>query len=69
MAEPRSITATMLTPKQVAQLIGRTEVTLSEWRKLRIGPPFLKLISKVYYRREDIDAWLSASRTDTLTQP
>jgi Helix-turn-helix domain len=56
----------MLTPKQAAEVLGRTVDTLFDWREKRVGPPWVRYVGRIYYKRDDIDAWLAASRTDTI---
>lgn len=51
-----------LTPKQVADRIGVTVVTLYVWRREKRGPDFYKISNTIYYRPEDIEAWFAANK-------
>jgi predicted DNA-binding transcriptional regulator AlpA len=54
--EPR-----LLCDKEVAKFLGVSEVTLADWRRLKKGPPFVRLEGRmVRYRASDIEAWLAA---------
>ncbi len=44
-----------LTPRQVAERLCVTERTLERWRRLGIGPAYLRLPGRVRYRLEDIE--------------
>ncbi|HTX14744.1 MAG TPA: helix-turn-helix domain-containing protein [Candidatus Baltobacteraceae bacterium] len=51
---------------------GRTGVeahTLSVWRLKGIGPAYVKIGAKVFYLREDVDAWIRARRVTTKESP
>lgn len=49
--------------REAAEYIGVTSDTLNVWRSEKRYPiPYLKVGSKVYYWKKDLDAWLE-SRT------
>ena len=53
----------LLDERQAANLFDVSPGTLSVWRSTgRYSIPFIKIGSKVRYRRQDLEAWL-ASRT------
>lgn len=53
----------LLDEKAAAKVVGVVPGTLSVWRSTgRYAIPFLKIGSKVRYRRSDLEAWLE-SRT------
>ncbi len=53
----------LVSEKEAAQFIDVKEGTLAVWRSTgRYGLPFVKVGSKVRYRRSDLEAWL-ADRT------
>lgn len=56
----------LLTPKQVAVILGVTEWCLRNWRHLGTkGPKFVKLGERfVRYRQVDVDEWIE-SQTQT----
>jgi predicted DNA-binding transcriptional regulator AlpA len=56
--------AALLTDKDVAALTGIGHRTLQNWRSCTTpnhGPQFIKIGSRVRYRREDVEAWLAES--------
>jgi predicted DNA-binding transcriptional regulator AlpA len=57
----------MLSPADLAALIGVDERTLAVWRAgLRPrGPDFVKLGRAVFYRRADVNAWIALNVTST----
>lgn len=50
----------LLNPQEVAEWLQKPPRTLSQWRYLKIGPPYLKVGQSVRYRRADVTAWLDA---------
>jgi excisionase family DNA binding protein len=68
-AEALTLTPTdLLTPDQVAAALGLSHRTLAAWRSNRRNPlPYVKVGSRVRYRRQDVDAWLK-SRTYSNTE-
>ena len=53
-----------LTEGEVAGLLGVSPNTLKHWRWAGKGPRYVKLVSKVAYRRQDLDEWISANVTE-----
>jgi excisionase family DNA binding protein len=51
-----------LTTREAAAYLGLATSTLNKWRCHGGGPHFLKLGRAVRYRREDLDAFLTARR-------
>ncbi len=50
----------LLTPDQVAAALGLSHRTLAAWRSSRRSPlPYVKVGSRVRYRRQDVAAWLA----------
>lgn len=47
-----------LTPKQVADLVGRTERTLWFWRKTSYGPKYIRIKKQIYYPVDEFNEWL-----------
>jgi excisionase family DNA binding protein len=57
----------LLSDKDAAQYLGLAEGTLAVWRcNGRYQIPFIKIGTKVRYRRAQLDAWLE-SRTQKAT--
>ncbi|MEM9897756.1 MAG: DNA-binding protein [Pseudomonadota bacterium] len=58
----------LMTPKQCAEYLNRSEEVLYVWRRERnegqeSGPPFLHITSKtILYDREDVLAWARSHR-------
>ncbi len=53
----------LLTPKEAAEFLGVQEQTLAVWRiSGRYGLPFYKVGRRVYYKAEDLEAWLESRR-------
>lgn len=51
----------LLTPDQVAAALGLSHRTLASWRSSRRNPlPYVKVGSRVRYRRQDVTAWLES---------
>jgi len=62
MAEANSSRRRLRT-KLAAPYIGSTESTMEKWRVTGIGPPFIRLGSRiVVYDTEDLDAYMAARR-------
>ena len=58
----------LITPDQVAAALGLSHRTLAAWRSSRRNPlPYVKVGSRVRYRRQDVAAWLE-SRTHGNTE-
>lgn len=58
----------LLSPEDLARLIGVDERTLAVWRSQRRGPDYVKLGRAVFYRRADVKSWieLNVSPTDRV---
>jgi excisionase family DNA binding protein len=52
----------LLTPEDVAELLGISERTLEFWRYQGRGPAFLRVGKRVRYRPTDVEAFLAANR-------
>ena len=51
----------LLTPCQVATALGLSHRTLAAWRSRRSNPlPYVKVGSRIRYRRQDVAAWLES---------
>ena len=59
-AAPLLSPSDLLTPDQVAAALGLSHRTLAAWRSSRRNPlPYVKVGSRVRYRRQDVAAWLA----------
>ena len=52
-----------LSPKEAADLIGKTQLTLSRWRKTGDGPPYIKVGMRYEYHRDLLLAWRNGDHT------
>jgi len=59
-AAPASLLSTLISPATLAEALGTTERTLSEWRIRGTGPAYLRVGRTVRYRPERVDEWLLA---------
>jgi predicted site-specific integrase-resolvase len=53
-----------LRTEELATQLGRSVVTLERWRRLRKGPPYIRMMGRVIYRQVDVDAWLEKQRQE-----
>ena len=51
----------MLTDKQVGDIVHMKPSSLAQMRYKGTGPKFVKLGSRVLYRREDVIEWINAN--------
>ncbi|WP_079381773.1 helix-turn-helix domain-containing protein [Pseudomonas paraeruginosa] len=59
----------LLTPDQVAAALGLSHRTLAAWRSSRRNQlPYVKVGSRVRYRRQDVTAWLERQAHDNGRQ-
>ncbi|WP_407352034.1 helix-turn-helix transcriptional regulator [Luteimonas sp. R10] len=47
-----------LTTRELATKLKRSPETLERWRRLRSGPPFLRVQGRVLYDRSQVEKWL-----------
>lgn len=55
----------LISPSDLAALLGVDERTLAVWRSQRRGPDFVKLGRAIFYRREDVLSWIELNTTPT----
>ena len=55
----------LLTTEETATLLRLSPSTLRVWRYKRTGPKSFRAGGRVLYRRDDVDAWLSAQYDKT----
>ena len=51
----------LLSPREVAELLGVSTGTLRSWRERGDGPAFLKVGKLVKYEKADLEVWLAAT--------
>lgn len=54
----------LLTTEQAAEILHVEPPTLRSWRHRDIGPAYIKVGRKVFYRAEDIENWLAKCRVE-----
>lgn len=47
-----------LTTSELASELKRSPETVIRWRRLRIGPPFMRIQGRVLYDRNSVEKWL-----------
>jgi hypothetical protein len=57
-----------ITSREAAEMLNRSPVSLERWRRLRQGPPYLRVMGRVLYKAEDIASWLDAQRQEPEAQ-
>lgn len=57
---PAKTSSNLLPDIKAARRLPFSVHTLRWWRRTGRGPTFLKVGGRVFYRPEDIDAWLAA---------
>ena len=62
MASIDSHTDRLLTPDDVAELLGVPRATLYSWRYRGAGPPAIRVGRHLRYRWSDLDQWLDDQR-------
>jgi hypothetical protein len=46
-----------LTTREVASRLRVHQRTVERWRRMNMGPPFLKIMGRVLYRLEDVETY------------
>lgn len=60
----------LLTPREVADLLGVSVKTVETWRKAKTGPPWFQMSERVIrYQRGEVTTWLAAQRQDPDATP
>lgn len=57
----------LLTEEDMTLLLTVSEHTLQQWRQRKVGPWYIKLEKGVFYRIEDVEAWIDSSLVVTRT--
>ena len=50
----------LLSQEQVSALLQVRKETLREWRRLKQGPNFVRVGKRVFYRRDDVVAYINS---------
>lgn len=48
----------LLEAEEVARILGVKKNTVRAWRSKKVGPPFIKILKTIRYRREDVEEFL-----------
>ncbi|MBW6528727.1 helix-turn-helix domain-containing protein [Sphingomonas sp. RHCKR7] len=59
----------LLSTTEAAPLIGVKPKTLMNWRVLGLGPRHIRAGGRISYDLSDIEAWKSARRVTSTSQP
>ena len=57
-----------LTTNELAAQLKRAPETLVRWRRLRQGPPYLRLQGRVLYDQAAVERWLQAQQVGGTVQ-
>lgn len=52
-------------PAELASMLEVSEDTLREWRRLKVGPDFVKVGKSVLYRETDVQKWIEMNVVPT----
>ena len=55
----------LLTPDQVADLLGVSKSLLTQWRTDNVGPRFIRQGRVIRYRHSDVADWVDAATVTT----
>lgn len=64
----RATRESLIEPAELAQLLGVSLKTLSNWRCQRSGPLYMKVGRRVLYGRESIERWLDRQETTQMKE-
>jgi hypothetical protein len=57
----------LIADAELANELHQKPNTLTSWRNRGIGPAYVKIGRRVFYRRSDVSAWLAAQRREPCT--
>jgi len=63
-----SLLESLIEPSTLADRLGTSERSLSEWRITGRGPRFIRVGRRVRYRPEAVDSWLLANEHGSTTE-
>lgn len=63
----QTLSSDKLTTNELAAELKRSPQTITRWRRLRVGPPYLRLQGRVLYDRKQVEAWINAQSTEAVT--
>lgn len=69
VSRPRGETKEVFDEKQAASYIGQQPGTLRQWRSFSKGPAYHKKGRRVFYKKNDLDAWMASGRKFTAETP
>ena len=55
----------LLEAQEVADMIGIKRNTLRTWRSKKVGPPYIKILKTIRYRKEDVSEYLRIKSMET----
>lgn len=60
------MTQDLITTAELAEILKRSPATLMRWRRLRSGPPYLRVQGRVLYSREALNRWLQSQQVNEV---
>ena len=52
----------LITPKQLADLVGVAVSTLKKWRSIGCGPPWVRIGRRIFYDLAEVEKWIDQNR-------
>ena len=59
---------TLMDSAEAAVYIRMSKQTLAKWRHIGFGPSYVKLGRSVFYKKSDLDAFVSSKMVDTASK-
>jgi hypothetical protein len=69
LIKPPADAREVMDEKQAASYINQKSTTLRQWRTLGKGPAYHKKGRRIFYKKNDLDAWMAQGRTFTSETP
>ena len=60
--------ADFFTVPEASEATGITQASLNRWRVSGEGPRFAKIANRIYYRRGDLEAWISSKLRSSTSE-
>lgn len=52
----------LITPQQLADLVGVAVSTLKKWRSIGGGPPWVRIGRRIFYDLVEVEKWIDQNR-------
>ena len=66
-----ALTATdldLIPDDQMDDIFLNSKITRSRWRRCGLGPKFVKIGRRIFYRRSELELWLSANGVQSSSE-